>query len=471
MTRNRCTFAFLASLMLAPAVMAGVPTHTDFELQARAAFASNPSGTYNLPPGVFFNSVTPDINDAGQIAFKVSPVGTAHGLWFGSSGQGQIVFTTAADAFMSDARMNNAGYVVFPVTFTSPNGIYFYDHIAQAGGYKTNLPLGATTWGTPQVNDDSYIGHRGNFAGSGQFYWSYDGSNSASGAFHVVETGVDPNSPYSFLFTPSFNNNRQIAGKVRIGPGTGEERPDQIRIFNADGSSVLIAEDQDSNPTSPFDRFDNSVSLTNNGWVAFVARTQPSPGGPPGGNVRGVYISNGVTTIEIATTNHSDVSNIESFSAVANDNGLVAFRAFDGSGLRSIFVGDGTELRRVVGNWDVVPTDAGPAWIARPDASPVFGGSVAINNNGDIAFNASLTPEGDSATSWGTGMFIAYADAAPGNPADLNGDGVVDVLDLLILLDSWGACKDCSPGACPADFNNDCNVDVLGLLFLLDNWG
>jgi hypothetical protein len=58
---------------------------------------------------------------------------------------------------------------------------------------------------------------------------------------------------------------------------------------------------------------------------------------------------------------------------------------------------------------------------------------------------------------------------APGNPADLNGDGVVDVLDLLILLDAWGACADC--GDCPADLNDDCSVDVLDLLFLLDNWG
>jgi hypothetical protein len=68
-------------------------------------------------------------------------------------------------------------------------------------------------------------------------------------------------------------------------------------------------------------------------------------------------------------------------------------------------------------------------------------------------------------------MMRQFEVVAPSIPGDLNGDGVVDVLDLLILLDSWGACKDCSPGACPADFNNDCNVDVLGLLFLLDNWG
>ncbi len=54
----------------------------------------------------------------------------------------------------------------------------------------------------------------------------------------------------------------------------------------------------------------------------------------------------------------------------------------------------------------------------------------------------------------------------PSNPADLNGDGVVDVSDLLILLGSWGAC----PG-CDADLNSDGVVDVSDLLILLGSWG
>jgi subtilisin family serine protease len=55
---------------------------------------------------------------------------------------------------------------------------------------------------------------------------------------------------------------------------------------------------------------------------------------------------------------------------------------------------------------------------------------------------------------------------APACPADLNGDGEVDVLDLLDLLDAWGA----NPGH-PADLNGDGEVDVLDLLELLDAWG
>ncbi|HRQ75339.1 MAG TPA: hypothetical protein PK098_05405 [Phycisphaerales bacterium] len=54
------------------------------------------------------------------------------------------------------------------------------------------------------------------------------------------------------------------------------------------------------------------------------------------------------------------------------------------------------------------------------------------------------------------------------NPADLNGDGSIDVLDLLALLSAWGPC---TAACCAADLNNDAVVDVLDLLILLANWG
>jgi len=52
---------------------------------------------------------------------------------------------------------------------------------------------------------------------------------------------------------------------------------------------------------------------------------------------------------------------------------------------------------------------------------------------------------------------------------DLNGDGVVNGSDLLMLLSKWGPCE---PGsACPADFNRDGIVNVKDLHLLLHAWG
>ena len=53
-------------------------------------------------------------------------------------------------------------------------------------------------------------------------------------------------------------------------------------------------------------------------------------------------------------------------------------------------------------------------------------------------------------------------------PGDIDGDGLVNVTDLLILLGTWGPCADCD--ACPADFDGDCDVGTTDLLVLLANW-
>jgi photosystem II stability/assembly factor-like uncharacterized protein len=52
---------------------------------------------------------------------------------------------------------------------------------------------------------------------------------------------------------------------------------------------------------------------------------------------------------------------------------------------------------------------------------------------------------------------------------DLDGDGVVGVSDLLVLLGAWGDCPP-PPAACPADFDGDGAVGVADLLQLLANW-
>ena len=57
----------------------------------------------------------------------------------------------------------------------------------------------------------------------------------------------------------------------------------------------------------------------------------------------------------------------------------------------------------------------------------------------------------------------------PDNPSDLNGDGVVNTIDLLLLFANWGSCADC--GDCPADLDNDCSVSTSDLLVLFSNWG
>ncbi|MFM8784234.1 MAG: hypothetical protein ACKOFI_03585 [Phycisphaerales bacterium] len=59
---------------------------------------------------------------------------------------------------------------------------------------------------------------------------------------------------------------------------------------------------------------------------------------------------------------------------------------------------------------------------------------------------------------WGLNL-----DCTPSTPEDLNGDGVVDGIDLGQLLAQWGL-----PGS--ADFNDDGVVDGIDLGMLLGAW-
>ncbi len=82
---------------------------------------------------------------------------------------------------------------------------------------------------------------------------------------------------------------------------------------------------------------------------------------------------------------------------------------------------------------------------------------VRITNPGDAGVDPALEID-------------AVSDVAPDvGPADVDRDGVVGVLDFLLLLSHWGPC---APGAalCPADINGNGAVDTVDLLELLQDW-
>jgi hypothetical protein len=82
--------------------------------------------------------------------------------------------------------------------------------------------------------------------------------------------------------------------------------------------------------------------------------------------------------------------------------------------------------------------------------------SLFIGGDFDVAGELAV----DSTVRWTT---------CPELPGDVNGDGVVDTVDLLALLAAWGDCPD-PPEECPADFDGDDTVGTADLLLLLANW-
>jgi len=88
--------------------------------------------------------------------------------------------------------------------------------------------------------------------------------------------------------------------------------------------------------------------------------------------------------------------------------------------------------------------------------------------NGDGALDFLVSAVGSEADNlFGAAFVIA------GEPVeilgDLNGDGIVNTTDLLILFSNWGPCVDCND--CASDLNGDCIVNTSDLLALFANWG
>ena len=49
---------------------------------------------------------------------------------------------------------------------------------------------------------------------------------------------------------------------------------------------------------------------------------------------------------------------------------------------------------------------------------------------------------------------------------DVNGDGIVNVSDLLAVIEAWGPCS----FSCPEDLNGDGVIDVVDLLAVIAAW-
>ena len=97
-----------------------------------------------------------------------------------------------------------------------------------------------------------------------------------------------------------------------------------------------------------------------------------------------------------------------------------------------------------------------------PGAAYIIGGLSDCNDNGTL----DICDIADGTSSDANANGIPDECEPPDCPADLDGDGSVGILDLLVLLSEWGT----DPGG-PPDFDGDGTVGILDLLALLANWG
>jgi hypothetical protein len=401
--RHLCC-ALAIAFAAAPAAHSALPSYAEVELQARSNLLVNDNG-WNLPPGSSFNSISASINASAQVAFRVQVVPDAGdpglsrpGVWLGAHGSGSLVYTGDIDALIdNEACINDAGDIAFTISSTGTgNSLYLYDASAGSAGAIGTLPVIPNSYGSPCLNEAGDIGFQASFA-SGRAYAARIGGTTL---LYVGDGNVDPGSPYTYLYTPSFNASGQIAAKVATSADLFSAV--QIRAFSSDGSSQRLLANQATDAASPYSKFDNSLALADNGTIAVIATRAAD-------NRRVVLRSDGTTTTEIAAVDPTGtILELDSFAPAINDAGWVAFRARDANG-QAVYLGDGTSLLRVVGNGDIVGTDLGSGQLGQHESSPVFAGHPSINARGDIAFVAGVHPQGNNQVEWGSGVFVAYA--------------------------------------------------------------
>jgi len=378
---------------------AALPDYLTFQLQVRSNVGIGAG--FNITPGAGLSDTAPDLNDALRVAARARfPSGQPgddfdRHVWSGSNGTGFLVSEGPTGSEISAPRLDPLNRIWFAASGGIQPGIWRYD--APATTLFTNEPSLATGFQHARGNAAGAAGYRAQFT-LGRAWVSFVG---VEFNFHAREVGLDFQSPYAALFPPAFDENRVIAGKLTLAASGFH----QIRTIDHRGDFVILARTSAEQAGSPYLSFDDQVGISpTSGRVVFVAGLA--------GGARGVFLANGPSNIvEIARTGTQGLTAIASLAPVVNDDGLVAFIGTDGSARESVFIGDDTGIRRVIGRTDLVPVDLAPgsARIAPPQAGqpPLLGG-LAINGDGDLAFLATLTtPDGQSIL--GRGVYVARA--------------------------------------------------------------
>lgn len=381
------------------------------ELQARGNLLVNDDG-WNLPPGSTFNSTTPDINDGAQVAFRVSlvaaeddPFDLAPGVWLGGGGEGEVVYRGENHQMISDVALNEATDIAFPLSEGSvDNVLYRYDAATGEAAQVDTHPVLPNSYSHLGIDEAGNIGFQASLATGRALAAVIDGE----GVFYVRDSNSDPTSDVGYIYSPSVNHTGQIASKV--GLTTDISNDIEIRVYEADESYETVLSSQSVDPDSPYSAFDNSLGLSDNGYVAVVA-TRADDG------TKVVVRTDGTTTEEVAVVGEDGLEDLAFFAPDVNDAGQVTFRGDDADG-QAIFVADGDTLERVAGQGDVVDTDQGLARLGQHDNSPVFGGAPRLNASGDVSFTAGVHPHDDHLVEWGTGVFVAYGEADDEPPVE-----------------------------------------------------
>jgi hypothetical protein len=410
-------------------LQAAIPSYHTPTIYARTGVTS-----FNLPGGSSLASPTVSMDDNRDVGLDVNFVGNTGnpGLFYGQYDNGSPsggIVADASDTISGDPYLNGVGQAVFTVGLDGDP--FLYDRKSDTTT-PLNYPLGVTDSSNLALTATQHLGGRLEFGFTGDIYGTFPAQSAGFPALTVyaADSGVDVSSPYSFLYTPDTSQNGGVSGAPRIAAKVSTTAGfdfEEIHVFDANGSSNVIAVETEIDPMSPFSEFiTNSVSISDDGTkVAFQAVDTMG--------VSGIYRYDDLSgAIDIIASEVDPFVNaIDIFAPDVNNQGLVVFRGDDANGRSSVFVGDGNELVRLAGEGDWLATDIGERQLGRRDMDFSQSGAPRINNRGDIGFIFQyFDPTNMASIADGSLLLVATT----GISGDFDGNGLYECVDIDALV-------------------------------------
>lgn len=336
---------------------------------------------YNAPSSSLFTNSTPSINNKRHVAIAMQLIdGQPYsGVWANIQGRSFLPYVNEKGLKISNFNLTDED--AFHITM---NDDFFLEDLVHIK-VKSDLSIKKESLLANIVNEEienlssiftSKNGLMFKGMGKDKVVYHYSQSKGLSSLLKENENQI------SYLFNPSFSYNETLVAKLREGQvgDYKESRPDKIvKIENK--KILVIAQDKDSNPSSKWKSFRNGVSVNDRGEVCFVAIDKTG--------MAHVVISDGKNQ-KIVFSEGSNLKEIQYFTPVLNNKGMVAIRGISQNDVAGIYHYDGYESKLVLEQGDVLDTPVGKVKIFYGPHIP-FGGNVGMNDAGDLVINSGIS--------------------------------------------------------------------------------
>ncbi len=191
--------------------------------------------------------------------------------------------------------------------------------------------------------------------------------------------------------------------------------------------------------------------------MSATGNTTSEAHGPVTGMVHAFGISHFLVTFEVASSSRFSLDGIMSAGSFpdANVDAVVLARLWEGPGP----IGGVLLFQQSI----EPPPGGGINTQALAGAGALEPGVYTLDVHAGSAMDNEVPPSRTGQTSFDFTFDVTIL-------GDVDGDGIVGILDFLLVLGNWGPCPEPCPPSCAADLDDDCQVGIFEFLLVLGNW-